>query len=147
MPSVDLKHARTTQRDAVAAAEELCKELGSATNAKLVTVFASRDRDHEALNRALRERLPKTTRLLGASTGGEIDREGMHTGTVVASALLGDFDVGLGLGKGLSKDAATAGERAIDGARAELGVIPDALSSRKYVAMVIDDGFRFKKEE
>lgn len=146
MPKVELKHARTTVKEPQAAAEDLCTQLGSAVP-KLVTLFASRDRDHEALNRALRERLPKGTRLVGASTGGEIDRAGMHQGTVVVSALTGDLEVGLGLGKGLSTNAPGAGEAAITRASEELGVKADALSSRRYGAMVIDDGFRFKKEE
>jgi hypothetical protein len=146
MPSVDLTHARTAARDPVAAAEDICTQFGSA-KPKLVTVFASRDRDQRALNAALRERLPKDTRLLGATTGGEVDRDGMHTGTVVASALTGDFDVGLGLGKDLSRDASGAGETAVGRACDELGVKGEALASRRYVALVIDDGFRFKKEE
>jgi hypothetical protein len=146
MPSVDLVHARTTARDAEAAAEDICRQLGSA-RPKLVTLFASRDRDQRALNRALRSRLPRDTRLLGATTGGEIDRDGMHLGTVVASALTGDLEVGLGLGKDLSRNASGAGESAIGSACDELGVKADALSSRKHVALVIDDAFRFKKEE
>ncbi len=146
MPSVDLVHARTSQRDPATAAEEICTAFGSA-KPKLVTVFASRDRDQRALNKALRERLPSDTRLLGATTGGEIDREGMHEGTIVAAALFGDLEVALGLGKGLSTNATAAGETAIARACDQLGVKADALSSRKYGALVIDDGFRFKKEE
>ncbi len=146
MPHVDLVHARTSERDPAAAAEDICRSFGAVTP-KLVTVFASRERDQRALNRALRERLPAGTRLLGATTGGEIDREGMHQGTVVASALTGDLDVGLGLGTNLSRNAAGAGEAAVARACDELGAKPDALSSRKYGALVIDDGFRFKKEE
>ena len=146
MPSVDLVHARTTQRDPAAAAEDICQAFGSA-RPRLVTVFASRDRDQRALNRAIRERLPKDTRLLGSTTGGEIDREGMHEGTVVAAALTGDLEVGIGLGHGLSSNAAGAGEAALVRACDELGAKADALSSRKYGALVIDDGFRFKKEE
>ncbi len=146
MPSVDLCHARTDARDPAAAAEDICRQFGS-VKPKLVTLFASRDRDQRALNRALRERLPSDTRLLGSTTGGEIDQQGMHHGSVVASALTGDFDVGLGFGKNLSGNATLAGEAAIEGACEELGVRGDALSSRKHVALVIDDGFRFKKEE
>ncbi len=146
MPSVDLVHARTAARDPAAAAEDICQQFGAA-RPKLVTMFASRDRDQRALNAAVRERLPKETRLLGATTGGEIDRDGMHAGTVVASALSGDFDVGLGLGKDLVRNASAAGESALERACDELGARADALGSRKYVALVIDDGFRFKKEE
>lgn len=146
MPSVDLTHARTTESDPASAAEDLCRQFGSASP-KLVTLFASRNRDQRALNHALRERLPKHTRILGATTGGEIDRDGMHEGSVVASALTGDFDVGLGLGTGLSKHAVGAGEAAIGRACEELGVSGEALASRKYVALVIDDAFKFKKEE
>jgi hypothetical protein len=146
MPSVDLCHARTSATNPGAAAEDICQQFGSA-KPKLVTVFASRNRNQRALNEALRQRLPKTVRLLGATTGGEIDREGMHEGTVVAAALSGDFDVGIGLGKDLSRNAAAAGEAAIERASEELGVKADALGSRKHVALVVDDGFRYKKEE
>lgn len=146
MPSVEMVHARTSHLDAAAAAEDLCAQLGSA-KPKLVVMFASRDRDHVALNRALRERLPQGTRLLGASTNGEIDRSGMHEGTVVIAALWGDFDVGIGLGKGLSMQAAAAGDTAIRSAAQQLGARPDDLASRKFVALVIDDPFRFRAEE
>lgn len=146
MPSVEMVHARTAAREPGPAAEEICNQLGSA-KPKLVVMFASRDRDQAALNRAIRERLPKGTRLLGATTGGEIDREGMHAGTVVVSALSGDFEVGLGMGHDMSRDAAAAGEAAIRTAAQQLGARADDLGSRKHVAMVIDDGFRYRKEE
>jgi hypothetical protein len=146
MPSVEMVHARTSARDAAAAAEDLCNQLGSA-KPKLVVMFATRDRDHEALNRELRQRLPSTTRLLGASTNGEIDRAGMHEGTVVLAALWGDFEVGLGLGRDLTLQAASAGDHAIRAAAQELGARADDLGSRKYVALVIDDPFRFRAEE
>src|SRR5262245_8262235 len=102
MPSIEMVHARSGERDAAAAAEELCTQIGGA-RPRLVVMFASRDRDQIALNRALRERLPPDTRLLGATTAGEIDRDGMHADTVVASALLGDFEIGLGLGREMSR--------------------------------------------
>jgi hypothetical protein len=146
MPSVEMTHARTSAQDAAAAAEDLCFQLGSA-KPKLVVMFASRNRDHAALNRELRARLPADTRLLGASSNGEIDRGGMHEGTVVIAALWGDFDVGLGLGRDLTLDAATAGDHAMRNAARELGARADELGSKKYVALVIDDAFRFRKEE
>ncbi|HEY6033586.1 MAG TPA: FIST N-terminal domain-containing protein [Kofleriaceae bacterium] len=146
MPSVEMTHARTFERDAGAAAEDLCNQLGS-TKPKLVVMFASRGRDHVALNHEIRARLPPGTRLLGASTNGEIDRAGMHEDSVVIAALWGDFEIGLGLGRGLSLDAANAGDLAIRQAARELGVRPDELGSKKYVALVIDDAMRAKKEE
>jgi hypothetical protein len=146
MPSVDMAHARTAERDPNRAAEELCTQLG-ATKPKVVLMFASRDRDQRALNKAVRERLPAGTRLVGATTGGEIDRDGMHAGTVVAAALSGDIEVGLGMGHKLSFDGAAAGENAIRTAARELGARADDLGTRKYGAIVIDDGFRFRKEE
>src|SRR5262245_21179666 len=112
MPVVQLVHAHTALRDPAAAAEDLLTQLGGA-RPRLVVMFASRERDHHALNRAMRERLPQGARLLGATTGGEIDRDGMHAGTVVAAALHGDLEVGLGFGRGLSRDAVGAGEAAI----------------------------------
>jgi hypothetical protein len=146
MGRVDLVHARTTARDPGAAADELIAQLGGVAP-KLLMVYASSDRDQAALNRALRERLPPGTRMLGATTGGEIDREGIHQGSVIVAALTGDFDIGIGLGKGLSKDAARAGEQAIQDAAQQIGARADELGSKKYVAIVIDDAFRYKKEE
>lgn len=146
MPSVEMVHARTSVRDAAAAAEDLCKQLGS-IKPKLVVMFASFDHDHAALNRELRARLPAETRFLGASTNGEIDRDGMHEGTVVLAALWGDLEVGLGLGNDLALNAAAAGEVAIRKAAGELGARAEDLGSRKFVAIVIDDPFRFRTEE
>ncbi|UJR84045.1 FIST signal transduction protein [Sandaracinus amylolyticus] len=146
MARIDLNSARTSERDPERAAEALLTSLGSATP-KLVTVFASSDRDHRALNAALRARLPRGTRIIGASTAGEIDRDGIHDGTVVLSALTGDFDVALGLGTDLSADAIGAGARAMQRACDELGVRPQDVDPRRHVGLVMDDGFRFKKEE
>lgn len=146
MARVDLKSARTTEKDPVKAAEELCVALGSA-RPKLVTLFASCDRDLGALGRAVRDRLPRDTRIVGASTAGEIDNTGIHHGSVVASFLCGDLEVGLGLGRDLTDDAVAAGSRALAEAAADLGVRPQELDPKKYVGLVIDDGLRYKKEE
>lgn len=146
MANVELKSARTSEVDPNKAAEQLCKELGSASP-KLVTIFASSDRDPVALNRAMRERLPKGTRLIGSTTAGEIDNTGMHQGTVLASALTGDLEVGIGLGKGLSDDAVAAGAKALARAAEDLGVRPQDIDPKQYVGLVIDDGFKYKKEE
>jgi hypothetical protein len=146
MAQIKLHSARTCLVDPVASADDLLNQLGGLTP-KLVVLFASRDRDHLALNQALRDRLPPETRLIGATTAGEIDRDGMHSGTAVLGALTGDFEVGLGLGRELAADAISAGGTAVQGACAELGIRPKDLDSRQYVGLVIDDGFQFKKEE
>lgn len=146
MAQVKMQTARTTLKEPDAAAEDLLSQLGG-TPPKLVTMFASRDRDQHALNRAVRERLPKGTRLIGATTAGELDNTGIHEGSVVLSALTGDFDIGLGLGSGLSVDAIGAGAAAIKRACEDLGVRQQDLDPRRYVGLVIDDGFRYKKEE
>jgi len=142
-----MQTARTTQLDPIAAAEDLVRQLQGGATPKLITLFASRDRDQLALNRALRERLPPGTRLVGATTGGELDNQGIYQGSVVLGALSGDFEVGLGLGTGLSVDAVGAGGAAIKRAAQELGVRQQDIDARKYVGLVIDDGFRNKKEE
>src|SRR5262245_39169377 len=146
MAQVKMQTARTSVKEPVAAAEDLMKQLGGA-QPKLVMLFASRERDQSALNRAIRERLPKGCRLVGATTAGELDNTGIHNGTVVIGAISGDFEVGLGLGTGLSSDAVSAGVTAIRKACEELGVRQPDLDPRKYVGLVIDDGFRYKKEE
>ncbi len=142
-----MQTARTTQLDPIAAAEDLVRQLQGGATPKLITLFASRDRDQLALNRALRERLPAGTRLVGATTGGELDNQGIYQGSVVLGALSGDFEVGLGLGTGLSVDAVGAGGAAIKRAAQELGVRQQDIDARKFVGLVIDDGFRYKKEE
>jgi hypothetical protein len=146
MAQVKMHTARTTLKEPDAAAEDLLSQLGG-THPRLVTMFASRDRDQVALNRAVRARLPQGTRLIGATTAGELDNTGIHEGSVVLSALSGDFEVGLGLGTGLSVDAIGAGAAAIKRACEDLGVRQQDLDPRKYVGLVIDDGFRYKKEE
>lgn len=146
MAQVKMHTARTTLKEPDAAAEDLLSQLGG-THPRLVTMFASRERDQVALNRAVRARLPQGTRLIGATTAGELDNTGIHEGSVVLSALSGDFEVGLGLGSGLSVDAIGAGAAAIKRACEDLGVRQQDLDPRKYVGLVIDDGFRYKKEE
>lgn len=146
MAGIQMRSARTSLKDPVATAEDLLTQLGDLTP-KLVVLFASRERDHLALNRALRDRLPKESRLIGATTAGEIDNAGMHSETAVLGALTGDFDVGLGIGRGLSVDAINAGETAVKMACEELGVRPKDINAHQYVGAVIDDGYQFKKEE
>jgi hypothetical protein len=138
-------HARTTEQTTEAAVDDLCRQLADA-RPKMLVVFASRERDQQALNAALRQRFPDV-RVLGATTAGEIDRDGMHQRSIVVAALSGDFDVGIGLGRGLSRDASAAGEAAIRAAARELGARADDLASKKYVALVIDDGYQHRKEE
>lgn len=147
MAQVTLRSTRTEEQDPAKAAERLCLELGSLAGVKLVTLFASRGHDHAALNRELRARLPGHVRLIGASTAGEVDRQGMHQGSVVLGALSGDFEIGLGLGKELGEDAFRAGAAAISRASDELGVRQTDLDPRRHIGLVIDDGHRYKKEE
>src|SRR5581483_840280 len=147
MANVTLRSARTEKADPNQAADELCARVLDGPAPKLLTLFASRDRDHRALNQAIRARLPKSVRLIGASTGGEIDNSGMHMKSAVLSGLCGDLEVGLGLGAGLYRDAVGAGSTAIKRACDELGVKQNDLDTRKYVGLVIDDGLKFKKEE
>jgi hypothetical protein len=130
MARIDFRSGRTAHTDPAQAATELLEQLGSFTP-KLVTLFAARTYDHHALNRALRERLPKGTRLIGASTSGEIDRRAMTQGQAVLGAFDGDFDVGIGLGNELTRDAMSAGSRAMTRACEELGTKPGDLSTSR----------------
>ncbi len=145
MPAIRMTTARTHLADPDAAAAALVSGLGEPP--RLVLLYASSDRDQLALNRSLRALLPATTRLLGATTGGEIDHDGLHVGSVVIAALSGDFEVGIGLGRELSLDAVDAGAVAMARACAELGSTPAALDTTRCFGLVIDDGLRFCKEE
>jgi hypothetical protein len=148
MATIDLKTARTRSPDPSEAATELVEQLERALGGapKLAIVFATSSYDHPALAKALRERLPNT-RLIGASSAGEIDHEGVHHGTVLLAGLRGDFEVGVGLGRELSLDAFEAGASAMASARKQLGVSEGELDDKRYFGVVIDDGLRFKKEE
>ncbi len=71
----------------------------------------------------------------------------MHFGGAVLGVLEGDFEVGLGLGRGLTDDALRAGASAMRNACEELGVDARDLDTTRHVGLVIDDGYRYKKEE
>jgi hypothetical protein len=146
MPSVKLTPSRSSEKDPARAAEELLSKLGSETP-KLAVVYASRDRDLGALIAALRARLPKESRIIGGTTNGEIDNQGLHEGSVVLGSLTGDFEAGVGFGRGLTKDAMSAGAAAMQQACEQLGIKPYDLNARKHVGLVLDDGTRHMKEE
>lgn len=146
MARIDQRTARTTEKDPIKAADDLFEQLGSASP-KLLGLFASRDRDQRALNAAIRERAPAGTRLIGATTAGEIDADGLHSGSAVLSSLEGDFEVGIGVAPDLSRNAVAAGSAAAKQACQELGTRQADLDMRRSVGLVIDDAFQYKKEE
>jgi hypothetical protein len=145
MAKVTMQTARTDAAEPKAVADALLSSISGTP--KLLVLFASRERDQRALNKAIRERLPQGAHLFGCTSGGEIDRGGMYHGQVVLGALSGDLEVGVGLGKGLSEDAMSAGATAMTNAARQLGTTPGALDPSRHVGMVIDDGFKWKKEE
>jgi hypothetical protein len=145
MDDVALSVARSDKTHPKAAAEELVRNAGAAP--KLAVLFANRDRDLQGLVRAVRERLRKSTRLVGGTTTCVLDNAGFHPNQSVLGLLGGDFEVGIGVGKGLEADAAAAGAQAIARAASELGRRESDLDVRRHVAMVVDDGLRMKKEE
>lgn len=146
MAEIRLKTARTAETDPEKAAETLLDEIGS-TSPKLVTLFASRDRDQRALNDAVRKRLGDDVKLIGSTSAREIDSDGMHDGTVVLGVLEGDLEVGVGMGHSISEDALSAGSTAMKTACRQLGTDPQDLDLSRHVGIVIDDGYQYKKEE
>lgn len=146
MARVRLQSARSQSPDPERVAAELVAALGPDRPA-LAILFSSHDRDQRALNQALRARLPAGTRLIGATAEGEIDASGIGSSSVVLGALSGDIEFGLGLGRGLSRDAVAAGAEAAARACQDLGVAPEDLDPKRYGGLIIDDGSRFKKEE
>lgn len=147
MPKVQLKSARSRLSEPSEIADDLVAQLGPGETPKLVTLFASLPCDTAALAAAVHERLPEGTRMIGATSAGEIDTAGYHRGTVQLCALSGAFEVGLGLGQHISKDAMGAGLSAVNNACRELGIMPTDLDPRSNVGVVIDDGSQNKKEE
>ncbi len=129
-----------------AAAARAARAGAGDADPSLALAFVSPSHDVAAALRGFRSVLGGAP-LVGATTAGEVDRDGLHAGSVVVGALAGDFEVGLGLGGGLSKDAIAAGAQAVQRAADELGTRVADLDPRKHVGLVIDDGFRYKKEE
>ena len=86
------------------------------------------------------------TRLVGASTGRQIDVDGQHEHSIVGAALTGDFDVGIGFARRLAMDPLRGGAAAMLGACDDLGVAPADLTKR-HVGMVIPDGYVGRNEE
>ncbi|MBX3229286.1 MAG: hypothetical protein KIT84_18305 [Labilithrix sp.] len=146
MAQIDLASARTHETDPAKAAEELLQNLSGKTP-KLAVIFAHSSIDQRALNAALRERLPKATRLIGASTLTPLDNSGYQPTGAMLGAMTGDFEVGVGVGRQISGDAASAGAKAFTDAAQQLGVKPADLDPRRHVGLVIDDGYKLKKEE
>lgn len=146
MPEVTLESARTSQADPEAAAEELIRRIAGA-EPKLAVLFANRNQNLPGLVGAVRNRLPKGTRLLGATTSSTIDNQGFHDGETILGLLSGDFEVGIGFGRDIRADAVSAGAQAVQAAAAQLGRREADLDTRRYMAVVIDDGHRQKKEE
>lgn len=146
MPAVHQKTVRTTESKPAEIARALADGIQGITP-KVVFVFAGRQVDHAQVHAALRPLLPKGTRVVGASSGGEIDSSGMHTGSTLLVALWGDLDVGVGFARGLSTDALHAGAAAMREACAQLGVAPEAVDKRRFVGVVMDDGFQYRKDE
>lgn len=140
-----MSSATSTSKTAETAAEETLTQLGSFAP-KIVLGFVPGPWDHRAYHAALRARLPKGVRLLTASTGGELTNAGLLEDTLVLAALGGDLDVAVGYGVGLSRDAAKAGSTAIEMAAQQLGTRVANLD-RHYGVVVIEDGFKMKKEE
>jgi hypothetical protein len=145
MPKVTLESGRSSATDPAKAAEEALASLGPVPP-KVVFGFVPGPFDHGAFHKALRERLPKHVRVCTSSTGGEIDRSGYLTHHLVVAALGGDIEIGAGIGTALARDAASAGSKAIERAASELGTTVGGLD-RRCGAIVIDDGFKMKKEE
>lgn len=144
MASVQLSTSRSASDDPGKAAEEALASLSGTP--KVVFGFVAGPFDHAAYHSALHARMPKGTRLITSSTGGEITNEGYFQNSLVVTALSGDLNVGIGKATGLTKDAPKVGSVAIEGAARELGIrIADL--DRRHGAIVIDDGFKMKKEE
>ena len=144
MASVRMTTARSEASDVDTIAHELVEGLGGPP--KFALLFVPSSRDQVAIHRAVRARLPVETRLLGASCAAGLDNGGLHGGITLAG-LHGDFEVGLGLGLGLSRDAVEAGTVAMARACAELGTTPAALDTTRCFGIVLDDASRDKKEE
>lgn len=146
MSDIAFKTARTAHTDVDEAAEELIRNLDMPA-LKLVVLFSDSNVDQRALNAAVRARLPKETRVVGSTTMTSLDNTGYLPGAVVAAAVGGDLQVGVGKGPKLTENAIEAGAIALDRACAQLGVRARDLDPRQDLALVIDDGYRFKKEE
>jgi hypothetical protein len=145
MAKIDLQSASTTLTDAAQAADQVLAGIHLART-KIVFGFLPGDRDQRALHQALRERLPKSIRLVTMSTVAGITNEGYLPGAVTLGALGGDLDIGIGYGTGLAGSAPEIGAKMVEKAASELGVSVGDLD-RRSGGIVLDDGSKMKKEE
>lgn len=145
MATIDLQNATTAQSDAAAAAEDVLGQLHLG-RARLVLGFLPGERDHGALHRALRERLPKDVRLVTMSTAAGITNKGYQPGNLTLGVLSGDLEIGVGLGNGLAGAAPEVGAKMVAQAASELGTSVADLD-RRCGGIVLDDGSKMKKEE
>ena len=146
MSTIDLARTSSTAEAADQAAKELVESL-TGGQPKLAIIFAPGERDHAALAKAVRAKLPGSTKLLYASSGAPIGPTGASHQAVVLASLSGDLEVGLGVGKRLTDDPVKAGSAAATQAANALGTKVADLDPRNTVGIVIDDGVRGKKEE
>jgi hypothetical protein len=146
MSRVDLECAHAAGAEPETVAGELVAKLAG-PEPVLCFAFASPDRDHGALAKALRAALPPTSRLVYATSGAPISSSGSMRDSVVLAALSGDLEVGLGLGSDLDGDPVGAGASAIRQAARELDLAPQELPTLSTVGVVIDDASRQRKDE
>jgi len=142
---VRLEHGCSSASSAKQSVEQALSQLSGAP-AKIVFGFVPGPWEHREFHHALRAALPKETRVVTTSTGGEITNDGLMTERLVVASLCGDIDIGIGYATGLTRDAARAGGEAVEMAASQLGMRVADLD-RRYGGIVIDDGFKMKKEE
>ena len=145
MATVTLESGTSELLDPAAAADEALAHLGG-TTAQVVLGFVAGERDHRAQHAALRERLPKGTRLVTSTVAATVTNAGYRESSLVVGALSGDLEVGIGSGTGLGRDPSKLGADCVANAARELSVRPEDMD-RSFVGVVLDDGSRMKKEE
>ncbi|HJL15118.1 MAG TPA: FIST N-terminal domain-containing protein [Sandaracinaceae bacterium LLY-WYZ-13_1] len=146
MSTVEFETSTSRAETAEQVATDLVEGLSGA-EPKLALAIVPAERDQPAIARALRDKLPKGTRLAYATSGAPIGPRGVQTDAAMLAALGGDLEVGLGFVEGLSEDAVSAGLSVMKRAAEDLGVRPSHLDENKTLGIVVDDGIRFKKEE
>ncbi|HJL15383.1 MAG TPA: FIST N-terminal domain-containing protein [Sandaracinaceae bacterium LLY-WYZ-13_1] len=146
MSTVEFETSTSNADTAEQMATDLVEGLSGA-EPKLALAIVPAERDQPAIAKALRDKLPKDTRLAYTTSGAPIGPRGVQPNTAVLASLGGDLEVGLGFVEELTDDAVSAGISVMKMASEDLGVRPGDLDETTTLGIVVDDGMRFKKEE
>lgn len=120
MSNLEFHSANSELEDVSEASRDATNKLGSEIETPdLVLVFSTEAKAKDDLLKPINEKFPEA-RVIGCTTGGEIQSNSVKTGSVTLVSIKG-LNVGIGIGKEIKNDERTAGMSAAGKALEDLG--------------------------